>query len=176
MEKLKRVISKEEIQNKVRELASKIDSEFGQEPIVFLGTLKGAFVFLSDLLRHVKNPKVEVDFVRASSYGFSDTTSGSVKLTKEPEVSLKDKVVILVEDIVDTGITVAYLKEYLKKFNPKVIKVCALINKLERRITPVEIDYVGFEVEKGFLVGYGLDFAEKYRHLPEVYEVIKEEK
>ncbi|NPA38914.1 MAG: hypoxanthine phosphoribosyltransferase [Thermodesulfobacteria bacterium] len=174
MEKLKCVISKKEIQDKVKELASKIDSEFGEEPIVFLGTLKGAFIFLSDLLRNVKNPRVEVDFVRASSYGFSDSTSGVVRLTKEPEINLKDKVVILVEDIIDTGITVAYLKEYLKKFSPKVIKVCALINKLERRAVPVEIDYVGFEVEKGFLVGYGLDFAEKYRHLPEVYEIVKE--
>ncbi len=175
MEKLKLVIPKEEILRKVKEIAQKIDEDFNDEPLVFIGTLKGAFIFLSDLLRYIKNPNVEVDFVRVRSYGLADTSSGKVELTKDVEVKLEDKNVILVEDIVDTGITLSYLLEYLKSFKPAKLKICAFINKLERREKEIPIDYTGFEIEKGFLVGYGLDFAEKYRHLPEVYEVVREE-
>ncbi len=173
MEKLKLVLSKDEILQKIKELAQKIDNDFNNEPIVFIGTLKGAFIFLSDLLRYIKNPNVQVDFIRVKSYGMSDTSSESITLTKDLEISVEGKNVILVEDIIDTGLTVKFLYDYLKQFKPKNLKICALIDKKERRKVEIAVDYIGFEIEKGFLVGYGLDFAEKYRHLPEVYEVIR---
>lgn len=174
-ENLKLVISKEEIYQKIKELAQKIDEDYKNTPIIFIGTLKGAFIFLADLVRNIKNPNVQIDFVRVKSYGMSDTSSEEVEITKEFELPLEGKNVILVEDIVDTGITLKFLYDYIKSFNPKSIKICALIDKKERRKIEVPIDYVGFEIEKGFLVGYGLDFAEKFRHLPEINEVIKDE-
>ncbi|MDF2954313.1 MAG: Hypoxanthine-guanine phosphoribosyltransferase [Thermodesulfobacterium sp.] len=174
-ENLKLVISKEEIYQKIKELAQKIDEDYKNTPVIFIGTLKGAFIFLADLVRNIKNPNVQIDFVRVKSYGMSDTSSEEVEITKEFELPLEGKNVILVEDIVDTGITLKFLYDYIKSFNPKSIKICALIDKKERRKIEVPIDYVGFEIEKGFLVGYGLDFAEKFRHLPEINEVIKDE-
>lgn len=172
---LKLVISEKDILHKIKELANKIDNDFNEEPVVFIGTLKGAFMFLSDLVKHIKNPNVEVDFVRVKSYGLSDKSSGKVELVKDLELPVEGKNVIIVEDIVDTGLTLKFLYERIKKLNPKTLKVCALINKKERREVDVPVDYIGFEVEKGFLVGYGLDFAERYRHLSEVYEVVKDE-
>jgi len=174
-ENLKLVISKEEIYQKIKELAQKIDEDYKNTPVIFIGTLKGAFIFLADLVRNIKNPNVQIDFVRVKSYGMSDTSSEEVEITKEFELPLEGKNVILVEDIVDTGITLKFLYDYIKSFNPKSIKICALIDKKERRKIKVPIDYVGFEIEKGFLVGYGLDFAEKFRHLPEINEVVKDE-
>jgi hypoxanthine phosphoribosyltransferase len=172
---LKLVISEKDILHKIKELANKIDNDFNEEPVVFIGTLKGAFMFLSDLVKHIKNPNVEVDFVRVKSYGLSDKSSGKVELVKDLELPVEGKNVIIIEDIVDTGLTLKFLYERIKKLNPKTLKVCALINKKERREVDVPVDYIGFEVEKGFLVGYGLDFAERYRHLSEVYEVVKDE-
>lgn len=172
---LKLVISEKDILHKIKELANKIDNDFNEEPVVFIGTLKGAFMFLSDLVKHIKNPNVEVDFVRVKSYGLSDKSSGNVELVKDLELPVEGKNVIIIEDIVDTGLTLKFLYERIKKLNPKTLKVCALINKKERREVDVPVDYIGFEVEKGFLVGYGLDFAERYRHLSEVYEVVKDE-
>jgi len=175
MEKLKLILNYEQIQQKIKELAEKIEKDFKNESIVFIGILKGAFVFLADLVKNIKNPNIEIDFVRLRSYGMSDTSSGKVEIIKDVELPLKDKNVIIVEDIVDTGITLNFLLNHLKKFSPKIIKICTLIDKKERREKKVPIDYIGFEVEKGFLVGYGLDYAEKYRHLPGIYEVIKDE-
>lgn len=172
MEKLIEFISHSQIQEKVKEIAQKIEEDFKDEPIVFVGTLKGAFMFLADLVRAIKNPKVSIDFIRVKSYGLSSTSSEEVVITKDVEVSIKDKNVILVEDIVDTGYTLKFLVDFLKFRSPKVLKVCALIDKKERRKIKINLDYVGFEVEKGFLVGYGLDYAEKYRHLPGIYEVV----
>lgn len=174
-EKLRLVLSKEEILKKVKELAEKIDKDYNEEPLILIGTLKGAFIFLADLVRQLKNPNIQIDFIRAKSYGMSDTSSEKIEITKEFEIPLEGKNVILVEDIVDTGLTLRYLYDYIKSFNPKSVKICALINKKERRKVEVPIDYVGFEIEKGFLVGYGLDFAERFRHLPEIKEVIKDE-
>lgn len=172
---LREVISKKEILKKVKELAQKIDKDYKNEPIVLIGTLKGAFIFLADLVRFLKNPNIQIDFVRVKSYGTSNTSSEKVEITKDLEISIEGKNVILIEDIVDTGITLKFLYEHLKKFNPKSLKICALIDKKERRKVNIPIDYKGFEIEKGFLVGYGLDFAENYRHLPEIKEVIKNE-
>ena len=172
-ENLKLILSQEKIFQKVKELAEQIDKDYNEEPLILIGTLKGAFIFLADLVRHLKNPNVQIDFVRVKSYGMSDISSENVEITKDLELPLKGKNVILVEDIVDTGITLKFLYNYIKTFKPKSLKICVLIDKKERRKVNVPIDYVGFEIEGGFLVGYGLDFAEKFRHLPEIKEVIK---
>lgn len=173
MEDLKEIISSEEIQKKVKELAGAIEKDFEGKPLVFIGTLKGAFIFLADLVRNLKRRDLEIDFVRVKSYGYSDTSSGEIVITKDVEIPLEGKNVIIVEDIVDTGLTLDFLLKHLSLHKPASIKICALIDKRERRKVEVKLDYVGFILEKGFLVGYGLDYAEKYRHLPGIYEVIK---
>ncbi|MFN3406441.1 MAG: hypoxanthine phosphoribosyltransferase [Caldimicrobium sp.] len=175
MEKLRLVISEEEIQKRIKELAKTIERDYPEGPLVFVGTLKGAFIFLADLVRTLKRKEVEIDFIRVKSYGYSDVSSENVIITKDIEITIAGKPVILVEDIIDTGITLDFLKKHLSLHNPKDLKICAFINKLERRKVEVPIDYIGFTIEKGFLVGYGLDYAEKYRHLPGIYEVIKDE-
>ena len=172
MSELRQVISQEEIQNRVRELGAQITRDYQGRPVVFIGVLKGAFIFLADLVRAVNLPDVEIDFVRLASYGKSDTSSGEVKITKDIELTIKGKDVIIVEDIVDTGYTLKYLEEVLRLHEPRSVKVCCLIDKAERRKAEVNIDYCGFKVPKGFLVGYGLDFAEKWRHLPGIYEIV----
>ncbi|MDM8521825.1 hypoxanthine phosphoribosyltransferase, partial [Desulfococcaceae bacterium HSG8] len=132
--------------------------------------LKGAFIFISDLIRHLTIP-VKVDFIRVCSYGSDSSSSGNIRLTKEIEIDIKDKDVLVIEDIVDTGLTLDYIIDYLNSFTPKTVKVCALFDKEERRATEVRIDYAGQVVTEGFLVGYGLDYAEKYRDLPEIYHM-----
>ncbi|BEQ15561.1 hypoxanthine phosphoribosyltransferase [Desulfoferula mesophila] len=167
---IKVVFSPEEIQRRVRELAEQITSDFaGQEPIM-LGVLKGCFIFLSDLVRQVDLP-LEIDFVRLASYGSSDTSSGRVQLVKAPEISIKGRPVLVVEDIIDTGNTLKWLVEYLEGMQPSSVNLCVLVDKAERREVEVEVDYVGFKVPDGFLVGYGLDFDERFRFLPGIYEL-----
>ena len=167
---LKPVITSSEIQSKVKELAGVISSDYKDKNLVMIGILKGAFIFLADLVRELSIP-VEIDFVRLASYGTKAESSGTVKLTKDVELSLDGKDVIIVEDIVDTGYTLKFLAEHIEKKNPNSVKICALIDKCERRECVVKIDYTGFEIPRGFLVGYGLDFNEKYRYLKDVYEV-----
>lgn len=166
------VLSPERIQVRVRELGDQISRDLGDQPVL-VGVLKGAFVFLGDLARAMTVP-VQVDFLRVASYGSSSVSSGNIQLTKAPELDLTGRAVVLVEDIVDTGRTVAWLKQHLAGLGPSLIKVCALIDKPERREVELDIDYVGFHVPQGFLVGYGLDFNEQYRHLPGVYEILVE--
>lgn len=169
-EKLKLLFSKAQIEEAVSRLASEISRDYeGRRPLL-IGVLKGAFVFLADLIRKLKIP-VEVDFVRLSSYGLGSESSGQVKFTKEFEMEIEGRDVIVVEDIVDTGLSLKVLLEALKERNPKSLKVCCLLDKKFRRKTPVQVDYVGFEIEEGFVVGYGIDYAEKYRELPEIYVV-----
>ncbi|WP_022852794.1 hypoxanthine phosphoribosyltransferase [Thermodesulfatator atlanticus] len=171
MERLKLVISQEEIAKRIKELARDISKDYQGRRVVFIGILKGAFIFLADLVRAVHLEQLEIDFVRLASYGYADATSGEVKITKDVEISLKDKDVLIVEDIIDTGITLDYYLKVLPRYEPRSVKVCCLIDKPERREVEISIDYRGFYVPKGFLVGYGLDFAEKYRHLPAIYEI-----
>jgi len=173
MESLKLLISEEEIAKRVKELGLQISKDYQGKPVVFVGIFKGAFIFLADLVREVQLEHLEVDFVRLASYGQSDTSSGKVQITKDLEISLKDKHVIVVEDIIDTGLTLQYLEEYLKIHEPISVKICCLIDKAERRKVPIQIDYCGFKVSRGFLVGYGLDYAEKYRHLKGIYEIVR---
>ncbi len=173
MEELKLLISEEEIKERVKVLASQISADYRGREVVFIGILKGAFIFLADLVRAVDLPDVKIDFVRLASYGKSDTSSGEVQITKDIELSIQGKDVIVVEDIVDTGYTLAYFRDVLKLHEPRSVRICCLIDKAERREVEIEIHYCGFKIPKGFLVGYGLDFAEKYRHLPAIYEVVR---
>jgi len=152
----------------VRELADQICSDYkGKEPVL-IGVLNGVVFFIADLARQMTIP-TKMDFVRAASYGSGMTSSGTVRLTKDVEIPIRGKPVILVEDIVDTGLTLAHIVEILERKGPESIRICAFIDKLERRDISVTVDYCGFQVEEGFIVGYGLDHDEKYRYLPDIY-------
>ena len=162
------LIPKDKIQGRVKELADQICSDYkGTEPIL-IGVLNGVVFFIADLARQMTIP-MKMDFVRAASYGSGMTSSGTVRLTKDVEIPIRGKPVILVEDIVDTGLTLSKIKDNLEKRGPESVKICVLIDKRERRETQVNIDYCGFHIEEGFIVGYGLDFNEQYRHLADIF-------
>lgn len=175
MEKMHKEIlfSRDEIQRRVREIASQISSDYNGRELIVIGVLKGAFIFMADLIRALAIP-CKVDFVRVASYGAGQESSGKAVLTKDIETSIKGRDILIVEDIVDTGVTLTYLVAWLKERNPQSLKVCAFLDKRKRRKVSFEADYVGFTIDDGFVVGYGLDFNEKARFLPEVY-VIKPE-
>lgn len=162
------VLTKEDIDKAVSDIARRILSDYKDCHLVLIGVLKGAFIFLSDLIRQLSIP-VQVDFARLSSYGSQTSTTGKIHITKDIEIDLKNADVLIIEDIIDTGLSLAYLVDHIKKFEPKSVKICTLFDKRERRKADINIDYVGHVIEKGFLVGYGLDFAENFRNLPEVY-------
>lgn len=164
------VLTKNDIENLIAKVARKISTDYQGRDLVLIGVLKGAFVFLSDLVRHLSIP-VQVDFIRLFSYGSGTSSSGDIRLTKDIEIDIELKDVLIVEDIVDTGLTLKYLIDYLKSYKPKTVKVCALLDKHERRESDVRIDYACHAVDKGFLVGYGLDYNEDYRNLPGVYHL-----
>lgn len=170
MHELIPVLKKDVISMKVAEVARRISADYKDSELVLVGILKGAFVFMSDLMRCLTIP-VEIDFICASSYGSDTSSSGKINLTKELGIDIKNKNVLVVEDIVDTGITLAHLIIYLKSFGPKSLKICAMLDKRERRKVDIKTDYSCHVVESGFLVGYGLDYAEKYRNLPEIYQL-----
>ncbi len=164
------VLSRAEIAQKIRTLARRISQDYADEELAVIGILKGAFIFLADLVRELTVP-VEIDFVRLASYGSDTSSSGHVQITKELELDIRDRHVLVVEDIVDSGLTIAYLLDYLEQFRPKSVRVCTLIDKTERREVNIATHYVGHVVDHGFLVGYGLDFDEKYRALPDIYHL-----
>ena len=167
---MKFLLRKEDIERKVEELAKEIKREYeGKNPIL-IGVLKGSFIFLSDLIRRLDFP-LEVDFVEVSSYGMGKGSSGKIRVRKGIRSDIKNRHVLIVEDIVDTGLTTKYLIESLKKKKPASIKLCSLLSKPSRRKVHVDIDFLGFEIPDKFVVGYGLDFAEKYRNLPYITEV-----
>ena len=145
------VLQKDEIAELVKELARRISSDYRGRELILIAVLKGAFVFLSDLIRQISIP-VKVDFIRVASYGSNTTSSGQIQLTKELEIDIKNKDVLIVEDIIDTGLTLGYLVDYLKSFKPYTVKVCTLLDKTERRSIDVKIDYAGYVVSGGFLV------------------------
>ena len=162
------LMSKQAIDQRIQELADQISADYsGQEPVM-VGILKGAIFFLADLVRAMSIP-TKIDFIRASSYGSGMNTSGKITITKEIEIPVEGKPVIIVEDIVDTGLTLDHIIKTVQKQNPQSLKICALIDKMERRDIEINIDYCGFRVEEGFLVGCGLDHDEKHRHLPDIY-------
>ena len=169
-ERLTLLYSRDEIAKRVRELAAAIDADYAGGELVLIGVLRGAFVFLADLIRHLTVPVV-IDFIGAVSYGNRTETSGQVTITKNLQVPITGCDVLLVEDIEDTGITLQSVLDMLKAHAPRSIKVCALIDKRERRVTDLRVDYVGFEISKGFIVGYGIDYAERYRQLPDIYRI-----
>lgn len=164
------VLTQKEIASRVAEVAHAISNDYRDRDLILIGILKGAFVFLADLIRHISIP-VKVDFMCVSSYGRSTSSSGRVKIIKDVDLDLENKDVVIVEDIVDTGITLTHLVAHLKSSGAASVRICALIDKQERRKAEVDADYVCHAVEKGFLVGYGLDYAEFYRNLPEVYHL-----
>jgi hypoxanthine phosphoribosyltransferase len=164
------VLEKKKVKKTVTELAHRISKDYENLDLVLIGVLKGAFIFLADLLRCLTIP-AEVDFVRLASYGSETASSGKVRLRKEIEIDVKNKDVLIVEDIIDSGLSMATLIDYINSLYPKSIRICALIDKRDRRKFDVDIDYVGVVVEEGFLVGYGLDYAEQYRYLPGVYRL-----
>ncbi len=164
------LLGKKEIEKRVIEIADAISSDYENDEPVFIGVLKGAFIFLSDLIRRL-SISAKVDFLGVSSYGDATAPSERMRLTKDIGIDVKGRHVILVEDIVDTGRTLNHIIDHIRSFGPETVKICALIDKRERRETNVSIDYACHVVDKGFLVGYGLDFAEKYRNLPEIYRL-----
>jgi hypoxanthine phosphoribosyltransferase len=170
-ETLALLYSAKTIHESVSALAIQIASDYPEGDILLVGVLKGAFMFLAGLVRALRVP-VFVDFVQLSSYGTSTTSSGNVKILKDIQTPLGGKNVIIVEDIIDTGITLAFLKDELRKRNPRSLKVCTLLDKQFRRLARIDADYVGILMDQDhFVVGYGLDVAERYRNLPEVYRV-----
>jgi hypoxanthine phosphoribosyltransferase len=163
-------ISASEVKSQVDRLAAEINRDYAGKELVLIGVLKGSFVFLADLMRRLTVP-LRVDFIRLSSYGNQVETSGDVQITKNLELPIRDQEVLVVEDIVDTGLSMTRLLEYLRSHQPGSLRVCALIDKYERRQVEFQANYVGIRLDKGFVVGYGLDFSEKYRHLPDICEV-----
>jgi hypoxanthine phosphoribosyltransferase len=160
------LLSEEQIQKRVGELALEIRRDFPGDLHV-VAVLKGAFIFLSDLVRRIPGP-VSLDFMAVSSYAKGTTSSGEVRLLKDLDISLDGRNVIIVEDIVDTGLTLTYLQDILRARNPKSLRTACLLSKPSRRQVDVRVEYVGFTIEDRFVVGYGLDFAEQYRNLPNI--------
>ncbi len=161
------LIDKKRIAAAIGRLAGEISRDYRDKNPVLVGILKGCFIFMADLTRQMDFP-FEVEFVRLSSYGGETETSGEVKLLCPLYTDIKDRHVILIEDIVDTGLTIDFLLKYLGEMQPASVKLCALLDKPSRRKTPVEIDYLGFTVPGKFVVGYGTDWNERYRCLPDI--------
>ncbi len=161
------LISNEVIRKRIDELGQQIAKDYPSGTIHMVGILKGACIFLSDLVRAVPAP-VKFDFMAVSSYGRGKTSSGEVKLAKDLDMSLEGMDVLIVEDIVDTGVTLTYLAHVLQQRRPRSIQIAALLDKPSRRMRPVQVKYVGFTIPDEFVVGYGLDYAEDYRNLPDI--------
>jgi hypoxanthine phosphoribosyltransferase len=162
------LLSRFEIEQRVEELAAEIKRDYRGRTPHLVGILKGAWVFMADLIRHI-DIDVTVDFLGITSYGSSTHSSGEVKITKDLDVSIEGREVLIVEDILDTGRTLRYLEEVLSVHKPLSLRVVTLLDKRSRRIVPVKADYVGFEIADVFVVGYGLDFNQKYRQLPDIH-------
>jgi len=167
---LNSLLTAEEITSIVKKLADQISRDYAGKELILVCILKGAFMFLSDLVRHLKIP-VKIDFVRLASYGDGMKTSGRIEITKDIELPIEGKDVLIVEDIIDSGHTLQFLKDRISLSNPRSVKICALLDKKARREVEMEADYLGIDVEDVFIVGYGIDFNENYRHLPEIYYV-----
>ncbi|HSW48644.1 MAG TPA: hypoxanthine phosphoribosyltransferase [Bryobacteraceae bacterium] len=161
------LISEARIQDRIRELGAQIDADYPPGPIYLVAILKGACFFLADLARALQRP-ARIDFIGISSYGKGKTSSGEVKLTKDLDTSIEGADVLVVEDIVDSGVTLSYLMHVLQQRKPRTLRIAALLDKPERRIRPVKVSYVGFEIPDEFVIGYGLDYAEDYRNLRDI--------
>lgn len=167
------LISEDALQAKVAELGAKITKEYKGKDLLLVCVLKGAVIFVSDLMRKIELP-LNIDFMAISSYGTNTQSSGVVRILKDLNSSIENRHVLIVEDIIDSGLTLSYLVDNLKSRGPASVEICTILDKPERRTTDLEIKYTGFQVPDAFVVGYGLDFAEKYRNLPYI-AVLKEE-
>jgi hypoxanthine phosphoribosyltransferase len=161
------LVTAEDLQRRVAELGEQISSDYAGRRLLLIGVLKGAVFFLSDLMRYIEVP-VEVDFMAVASYGSATDSSGVVRILKDLDASIEGRDVLIVEDIVDSGLTLQYLLRNLGSRNPRTLEVCALLTKPERRKVDLPTRYVGFEIPNRFVVGYGLDYAERHRNLPYV--------
>lgn len=176
-EDIKEILFSEEVLTKrIKELADEVSEDYKGKDLLVVGILKGSVIFAAELIKNISTP-CEIDFMAVSSYGNSTETSGIVRILKDLDNSIEGKDILIVEDIVDTGVTLAYLLKYLKARKANSIEIVALLNKPARRTSDLDVKYIGFEVPDGFIVGYGIDYAEKYRNLPyigilkpEVYE------
>lgn len=167
------LLSEQKIQARIKELAAEIERDYNNEPIVLIAVLKGSFVFAADLMRQISG-NVQVDFISVSSYGNQTETTGKVRLLKDLDTNITDENAIVVEDIVDSGLTLHFLMDHLNMHKPKTLKICSLLDKPERRQIDMTIDYVGFQIPDEFIVGYGIDYAQQYRNLPYIATVKKE--
>lgn len=166
-DKIRVLLPEEEVVKRIREIGKQITEDYRGEEVFLICTLPGASLFACELAKRIDLP-LTLDFIAVASYGSGTQSSGEVRMIKDLDESIEGKNVIVVEDIVDTGRTLSYLLEMMKKRNPKSLKLCSLLDKPERRVVNVEVDYKGFEVPDLFVVGYGLDYAQKYRNLPYV--------
>jgi hypoxanthine phosphoribosyltransferase len=162
------LVASEDIQAKVRELGERITRDYRDEKLLLVGILRGAVVFLSDLMRHLELP-CEIDFMDISSYGTGTQTSGVVRILKDLEEDITGRHVLIIEDIIDTGLTLSYLRRMLLQRGPASLEICALLSKPSRRQVDLSVKYLGFEVPDEFVVGYGIDFAGAYRNLPDIH-------
>lgn len=165
---LRPLLTEEQIQKRIAEMGAQIAADYPEGTLYLICILKGACFFLADLSRAISRD-VRLDFMGISSYGSGKTTSGEVKITKDLDISLQDAHVLIVEDLIDSGVTLGYLMNLMHQRQPKSIRTTALLEKPEHRLSPVKVDYVGFQIPDEFVVGYGLDYAEKYRNLRGIY-------
>lgn len=159
------LFSEEELREKVKKMGREISEDYKGKDVILVGILKGSVPFMADLMKYIEIP-CKIDFMDVSSYGNSTESSGVVRILKDLEFEVEGRDILIIEDIVDTGTTLEYLKTYLKSKNPNSVSVACLLNKPDRRKVEVDVKYLGYEVPDEFLVGYGLDYAEKYRNLP----------
>ena len=172
--KIENLIDKESVEKRIKELAREIEKDYAGEEIYCVGLLKGSVIFLSDLVKELNMPVI-IDFMSVSSYGSETVSSGDVKILKDTDLDLRGKHVLIVEDIIDTGLTLEHVIKYFKEGKGvKSLRTCTLLSKPERRKVDVQVEYIGFEVPDKFVIGYGLDYDQKYRNLPYIAVVIPE--
>lgn len=165
-DKIKVLIEKENLEKRIDELALKIQNDYLNKNILVICILKGSLFFTVDLTKRINNHQLEIDFMRISSYGDELISSGNINIIKDLESDINGRNVLMVEDIIDSGNTLYYLKDILEKRNPKSLKICTLLDKKSRRVKNIVPDYIGFEIENKFVVGYGLDYKDCFRNLP----------
>ncbi|MBF1208474.1 hypoxanthine phosphoribosyltransferase [Fusobacterium pseudoperiodonticum] len=172
--RIENLIDRKTVENRIKELAKQIEKDYAGEELYCVGLLKGSVVFLSDLVKEINSPVI-IDFMSVSSYGSETVSSGDVKILKDTDLDLRGKHVLIVEDIIDTGLTLEHVIRYFKESKGvKTLKTCTLLSKPERRKVNIDIDYVGFDVPDKFVIGYGLDYDQKYRNLPYIAVVVFE--
>lgn len=162
------LITSDQIQQRIREMAAEIDADYPEGPIYLISILKGSFIFVADLVRALQKHSVRIEFMGISSYGKAKTSSGQVKVTRDLDANIEGHNVLIVEDIIDSGVTLSYLTRLLQQRHPKSLEIATLLDKPERRIQPVKVKYVGFQIPDEFVVGYGLDYGEDYRNLKDI--------